>query len=415
MLIRSEKKIIIGYDLANTSSQISYCYQKEESDVETVGTIEGEENYDIPTVLCKRVGTNQWLFGHAALRFAGEHPEECILVENLLQLALEGNAVEIDGKGYHPATLLALFVKRSLSTVAAARGGDRIRAIMFTSQVLDGRMKALIQRIIRTLELKNTEIYSQCYEESFFAYLMHQSKSLWSEGAMLLDYRGEDLIAMQMDENPHTVPRVMYSNTRRFAFAGTDRELCDIAGPLFEGKQISLVYLIGQKFGGDWMEESLKLLCTDRRVFQGNNLYSKGACYTILKRLCPGKEEKEYIFLGPDKLKANVGMKVQKRGEEAYNALLDAGMEWTGTEEIVEFYLKGDASLELLVTPLSKAPGKHVLMELEGLQLEADQVTRIRMKLTCPAENKIQITVNDLGFGEFRRASDGKWIREVEI
>ena len=67
------------------------------------------------------------------------------------------------------------------------------------------------------------------------------------------------------------------------------------------------------------------------------------------------------------------------------------------------------------MTSLIKVPGKQVFMELEGLQLENDQVTRIRMKLTCPAEDKIQITVTDLGFGEFRRASDGKWIREVEI
>ena len=43
MLLKNEKRTIIGYDLTNDCSQI---------------TVE-EESYDIPTVLCKRVGANR--------------------------------------------------------------------------------------------------------------------------------------------------------------------------------------------------------------------------------------------------------------------------------------------------------------------------------------------------------------------
>ncbi len=416
MLLKSDKRIIIGYDLADTCSQISYCYPKAESDIETVGTVDGEENYDIPTVLCKRTGTNQWLFGRAAIRFSQEHPEEGILVENLLQLALDGESVQIDGKSYHPAALLALFIKRSLSTVTARGAVEKIAAIMFTCEDIDQRVEALIRRIIRTLEFKTTEIFTQCYEESFFAYLTRQPKDLWNDGALLLDYRGEELIAVHVEGNANTVPKVMYSAKRRFHFAGTDRELWDITGELCEGKKISSVYLIGEKFGGDWMEESLRYLCTGRRVFQGNNLYSKGACYTLLKELAQGEvDEEKYLFLGPDKLKANIGMRVRKRGEDAYNALLDAGMCWKGMEEIFEFYLKGENNLELLITPLVKSPAKHVSMELDNLELGEKDVTRIRMKLGMPRENMLLITVSDLGFGEFREASDGRWVKEVEL
>ena len=249
MLFKSDKKIIIGYDLANTCSQISYCYKKEAGDIETVATVEGEENYDIPTVLCKRAGTNQWLFGHAALRFAKEQPEAGILVDNLLQLALDGEIVQIDGKGYHPAALLALFIKRSLSTVLKGGSVDKMAAIMFTCEEIDQRMDALLQRIIRTLELKSTEVFSQCYEESFFSYLTHQPKDLWQSGALLLEYRGEEVICVRVEGNVNTIPKVMYSAKRRYHFAGTDRELLDIARELCEGRQIACVYLIGEKFG----------------------------------------------------------------------------------------------------------------------------------------------------------------------
>ena len=400
MLLKNEKKIIIGYDLTNDCSQI---------------TVE-EENYDIPTVLCKRVGTNQWLFGHAANRFFTEHQEEGVRVDNLLKLALEGEIVQIDGRGYHPAALLALFIKRSLDTVLKQLGAEKIAGICFAVEQLDKRMEALLQRVIKTLEFKNMDISYRCYEECFFAYLTHQPSELWKSGALLLDYRGKELVTVSIECNGNTIPKVMYSTKHRYDFGGTDGELLEIAGELCQDKSFSSVYLIGEKFNGDWLGESLKYLCTGRRVFQGNNLYSKGACYIASEeKLKKEEQEDEYLFLGPDKLKINVGMKVSKRGEEVYNALLDAGMYWEGMEEIFEFYLKEENDLELLVTPLVNTAPMRVQMELEGLKLKKDDVTRVRMKLSMPKENILQITVSDLGFGEFRQAHDGKWIKEVEV
>ena len=400
MLLKNEKKIIIGYDLTNTCSQI---------------TVE-EESYDIPTVLCKRVGANQWLFGHAAKRFYAEHPEEGILVDHVLKLALEGELLQIDGRGYHPAALLALFIKRSLDMVLKQIGAEKIAGICFTVEKVDQKMNALIQRIIKTLELKNVDISCRCYEESFYAYLKHQQRELWQNGALLLDYRENELIAVSVECNANTIPKVMYSTKKRYDFGGTDQELLEIAGGLCQGQSFSSVYLIGEKFGGDWMGDALKYLCAGRRVFRGNNLYSKGACYIASEECLKNTEqEEEYLFLGPDKLKINVGMKVSKRGEEVYNALLDAGMYWEGMEEIFEFYLKDENDLELLITPLVNAAPMRVQMELEGLKLKKGDITRVRMKLSMPKENILQITVSDLGFGEFRQAYDSKWIKEVEV
>ena len=267
MLLKNDKKIVIGYDLANTCSQISYCYRKDEGDVETVGFLEGEENYDIPTVLCKKIGANQWLFGHAALKFYEQYPEESILVDNLLNQALEGEILQIDGKGYHPAALLALFVKRSLGIVLKGGSVDKIAMILFTCQETSRRMSALIQRIGKTLEIKNAEIHCQNYEESFFAYLSRQPKDMWQRGALLLDYRNENMIAVEMDGNFNTIPPIMYSKQKRYMFDGTDKGLLEIVTDCCQGKTFGAVYLIGQKFGGSWMDESLKYLCMGRRVF----------------------------------------------------------------------------------------------------------------------------------------------------
>lgn len=49
----SSEKVIVGYDLGNEFSQISFS-RSETGEVETLSQVAGAENYNIPTVLCKR-------------------------------------------------------------------------------------------------------------------------------------------------------------------------------------------------------------------------------------------------------------------------------------------------------------------------------------------------------------------------
>ena len=60
--------ILAGYDLGDDFSQISYCVFGENV-VESVPTVVGTKQYNIPTVLCKRKGVNQWLYGKDAIRY----------------------------------------------------------------------------------------------------------------------------------------------------------------------------------------------------------------------------------------------------------------------------------------------------------------------------------------------------------
>ena len=48
---------------------------------------------------------------------------------------------------------------------------------------------------------------------------------------------------------------------------------------------------------------------------------------------------KNHVYLGQDKLKSNIGMKVRRQGEESYQALLDAGINWYEAQNTMEFYL----------------------------------------------------------------------------
>ena len=166
-------KLIVGYDLGNEYSQISYALS-ETGVAETISQIAGEQKYNIPTVLCKRHGKNQWFYGREALRAADR--QEGILVENLLGMAMDGEPVVVEGESYDPAALLALFFKRSLGQLSQT--GGKLSSLMVTCPVIDRKILKVLVKMVESSLIKADRISFQGYAESFYGYMLRQPKEL---------------------------------------------------------------------------------------------------------------------------------------------------------------------------------------------------------------------------------------------
>lgn len=424
MILKSgNSKIIVGYDLGHTCSQISY-YSADTKKVETAASVAGTQIYNIPTVLCKRCQANQWLYGREAVRAA--EAEEGILVDNLLRLAMDGEPVRIEDKPYDPVALLTLFIKRSLGLLAMAGTIDRIGAFLITCRQLDSRLMEVLSQALAGVGLKAKHICFQSYEESFYQYMIHQPKELWEFQTVLLHYDEQLIRVYRMESNGRTTPRAMTIGQEEYPFLFAqenakpeeedgrqmDEEFLQLVTHICGNERISAIYLIGEFFNPEWMKESLRFLCRGRRVFLGSNLYSQGACLGMMERLKPSAAAMNSVLLGTDKLKANIGMRVARQGEDSYCALLDAGTSWYEAVRDCEYYLQEENSFELVITPLNGKKGKLARMTLEGLP---EGIARIRLHLQMENEQKLQITVEDLGFGEFRPASGRTWQEEIML
>ena len=305
------KKVVVGYDLGEIVSQISFC-SVEGGEAETVSAVAGTEQYNIPTVLCKRNGVNQWFYGKEALKYARQ--EEGILVENLLTFAQRGEDVIVEGESFDPAALLTLFVKRSLSLLGMYISLDQVEAYMFTVENLNPRVVDVLSRVAGGLGLPAGHVFFQSHVESFYYYMLYQPRELWKNDVLILDYNAA-LHSVCMECNRKTTPQVVFINSREYRqiqrVIWSEKEdkrqeqkkdlesrFAEVVAQELAGNEVSTVFLLGDGFKENWMGESLKTLCRNRRVFQGNNLYSKGACSGALEKVEPSREGRNYVYLG---------------------------------------------------------------------------------------------------------------------
>lgn len=413
-------KIIVGYDLGDRFSQISYCHAKGE-EPQTVSVVAGEENYNIPTVLCKRKNVNQWYYGKEALKYAKE--EGAQLIDNLVSRALTGEEIEIEETFFQPTALLTLFIKRSLGLLSLTAGADQIGALMITCRELPPEMVEVLETAAAGLMLKTECICIQSYVESIYYYMLYQPEELWKNQVAVYDYADEKLFLYRMECNRRTTPIVTFIQREEHGMEtfGTvsdekkDERLLQIAEKLCAEHTISTSYLVGEGFQEEWMQKSLKFLCRNKRLFKGNNLYSKGACHAMREKLSASETGKQYVFLGEEKLKANIGMQVLKQGETSYYALLDAGINWYEAQKECEFLLESGNSFEIKVTPLNGKGARLVTILLDGFPKRPAAASRLHMKLQMKDVKSIQVTIQDLGFGEIFPAGQTVWTQEILI
>lgn len=431
-------KYMVGFDLGDRDSQISFC-SLNQPEAETVPAVAGTKRYNIPTVLCKRTGVNQWLFGREALRI-GE-AKEGSLVENLFSGAITEKKTVIEEVEYDALTLLTLFVKKCFGLFTTVAPLDKIEVLMFTAAKSDERVIEVMKQVVDTLGFTAVKVLFQNHEESYYYYLLHQPPEFRMSGSVILDFE-ETLKVYLLEWNKRTTPVVSFAVEKEFPecrqpfwsedeaekegqMRALDQRFLDIAVEIFQNRMIGSVFLVGSGFQEDWADRSLQYICRGRRVFKGNNLYSKGAAFGAYEKFCPTKEGKEHIFLGQEKLKTNIGLQVVREGKESYLALLDAGINWYEAVCEKEFYLETGDSFQMTLTPLTnvfpekeaagKYPVRYEKIELSGLPERPEGVTRLHIALRMCDAGTLHIKTEDLGFGEIYPASGLVWERDIPL
>ena len=410
---------ILGMDLDDWSAQISFWLPGAQTP-ETISTGDGEEDR-IPAVLCRRTDRDVWTYGKEALETARRGGG--VLADRLLSRALAGEQLEIGGEWFEAAALLALFIKRSLSLLGGAMRPEKADFFMFTLERVDRQALEMVERIALLLSLPPERVSCQSRAESFFFYNISQPEELWRHSCLICDFGGERLKTLLLEVNRHTRPATVTvaqeehpELERQDDREEMDEAFLSIFRSVSDGRIIDTVYLIGDGFAGEWYPKTLAVMCRNRRVFQGNNLYSKGACYGgKAKRPGGGVSGREYVYLGSDMLRVNVGLLTEKRGKETCLSPLDAGMNWFDARGECEFLLDADHTFTLRLSPVSGKKLREVVVTLSGVPERPPFATRIFLAASCPDAETVRLRMEDRGFGEFFPSSGLAWEESLPL
>ena len=420
--------MVVGIDLGKYSIQISY-FRTGMDEPATAEQVIGSRIFNIPMVLCKRTGVNQWFYGREALK---RHERgEGHLVDSILQKAIDGERELVEGEEIEGVALLTLFVKRSLSILGGAHVSGTISDVMFTCEDLSPAVIDVMGRVSEGLQLKDCNVYFQSYAESIYHYMIHQDETLWKQAVLCSYYDGIKVVDYSFHRNLRTTPIVAFVDTlpaysmpmpqiitedsRKAAYERLDKEYSAHISGVLNGEDYSGVYLLGDGFKDEWYTESVKILARNRRVFVGNDLFSRGACYSLQDKYTPDKNATSHVFLGADKLKSNVGMEVLRRGSKSYLALLDAGINWYDVGCEYEMFVNSTGKIDFTIIPL--AGGEHVTRSIELFNLpERDEDTlRVKLSMSMSDVRSVNIHIEDLGFGEMFPSSGMEWDYTLEV
>lgn len=422
----AKQRMVIGFDISDEYSVISY-YSLDDTEPRTASTVLGGDEMCIPTVIGKHYAENVWTYGNEALQMTSK--KEGMSVNCLLEKARSGENVQIEMQYYDPVDLLALFMKKCFGLLAVSAPIEKVAAIVITVDKPDAKTIAILKKAIDILRIKPDRVYFQSHSESAYYYMINQPRELWNHNVLICHLKRDGFYVRTMKKNVHTSPVVVLMEENRFGHIKStdlddappailkqkDTELWSVMNGFCEGNYISSIYLMGDGFSGDWWKESLSYMSKNRRVFLGNNLFSKGAAYGAREIIDATPIGNNHVFLGRDKVKANVGMKVFREGEEVYMALLDAGKNWYDTKHECELILDHEEVLNFVITPLNGKNARTSQMYLTGIPLRHGKSLRIHLTMSMVSERKLLITAEDMGFGEFFESSGLVWNTEIAM
>lgn len=416
-------RYVIGYDLNNEYVQMSFC-RIDSDNPETFSTSEEQEQYNIPLAICRKRSTAQWLIGEEAVECADEGDGR--LVTGFLETAKEGGTITIDREEYHAKDLLALFIKRSLGMLPVMETPEKVANITIALRGADVQMIKMLQSAISVLKVSAERISFTGYEECVFFYMLYQSEELKNHQVLVFDAGSENLWSYRLERNLFVNPGIAMVEAEEYADfkvkdprylsnVEKDNKLLQIATQICENRVFSGVFLIGEGFYDDWCNSSLRFLCRNRRVFKGNNLFSKGACLAAKEKANPSGYEKNIRYFGMDRLKCNLGVRVYEEGKEVTLPLIAAGEHWYEAEAGVEILLHETDIIPVAVEYINSRQTAVAEFVLKGLPVTPNRMTRVALDVKMTSENRVVFHAVDLGFGEIYPSCGQEWTEEMDL
>ena len=277
-----KRPIYVGIDFCNDFSQVSY-YNFTDNEPVSVDYSGLESKYNIPTVVSKTIGKDEWFSGDEARKSATLG--EAVLIDNLVNIALERNPVIVDDTSVMPVELISIFLDEMLQSVKIAAGVEHIEKVCITMEYFHISLLNILAEAMNKLGYPKDKVIFTSHTESFVYYSLCQKSELWQNDVALFEYgkgglkyqlmniavfRGKKIVMTHSEDFTEEMPYSLIQNKASVEYM--DKRLTEIASRMFDKKNISTVYLTGKAFS-----EDLRLFAATCRVVGGMKQFNVGA------------------------------------------------------------------------------------------------------------------------------------------
>ena len=410
------RDIIVGIDFGREYSQICY-YDRKGDEARSLSMKVGGNQYEAPSCLCWRPEQKDYCVGLEAEYFVRE--KGGIMIDNVYGLCEKRDAVLIEGKETAPWEILAQFLQGMLKFLGVSELTRNIKCVSVTLPQLTVIQVENFQKAFESLGFPNEKYMLLDYGESFFYYVLSQKRETWNRSVAWYIFRPDRVSFRKMTMNGATKPvtvKLEESVETSLPEDGEERdsEFCKFVKKTLGSDLYSSIQITGEGFSQDWAEQSVRLLCYQKRkVFYGNNLFAKGACSAGKERL-ENKALKGYRFLSESLVMADVGMEMRVMGSPTYYPLIETGNNWYDSKASCEFILDDTEELVFVVSTYDRPEKRKVGMMLPGIPTRPNKTTRLRLELQYVSATECKVTVTDMGFGEMFPSSGKTWTETVE-
>lgn len=330
-----------------------------------------------------------------------------------------------DGTVLKQVTELIAGLIAQVKKVSKVPGVEKIgiAVSLFQIEILN-MIAAAMEQLMYAPEQWTVIGHEECY--AFYAY--NQKKELYSSGVMLLDYEADGIHAHIMQDGKYNGVQFIMESSHvldnelvRRVYAGEqpleqiEPVLVDWLKEITATRVLSSVYLTGKGFDAAvFPPELTKFLCARRKVFAGQNLFVKGACYCAYEE--SGSTGLNGVILGcRNRVTTGIEVDILERAAAKRLRIVKPGVNWYMAGRKMDFILEDMTKIVLIMRPCDGSGDYQEIIELRDFPYRAGKMTRIELEIRFQADDRCTVTVRDKGFGEFVKSSGRVISREIQL
>ncbi|MBQ8412618.1 MAG: hypothetical protein IJX12_03295 [Lachnospiraceae bacterium] len=411
----------IGMDLCSDSTQISF-YNDIKREPETVNQLNNKETYMMPNILFYSKATGDWYVGSEASE--ARFKEDGVILDELYKNARSEEIVDVDGMKYTFRELFLLMLKMHINSFLYRYEGATVRKLVITIPEYSKDLYRVLSELYKELGIPEESVSITSHLDSGLYYIFNQSNDLWVNSVALFDYNADGLHYYRIDITRSKQPEVIsvthedYSAKFNMALFGGDNLLMDdtfakIADYEMKKTYISSVFLTGLGFSEKWMSKSRNILCQGRRVFAGQNIYTKGACY---KAVGGEYEEfyKRFFVETSENVVFDIGISSGDE-EDTFIPIAYGGKQWYNIRGKIYIILDDTDKLTIIYRNNRTDQEIREVVKLHGIPKRPNKTSKFSVEVEFEDPHRGAVVIKDVGFGKLFPTTNKIYRKEFEV